>query len=166
MARYPEKVDNYTVMAVMIKEENLSQETPCFNCRICNKQFVSRRSCFFHEEWHSYKFTCQHCDRKLKTEQELKRHIVCHEDLKEVMCTSPVRDSQVKPEREDLTSSNKYSSNFTQCHVLEDKKKSHSNENCYLCEICQRSFSQLSKLTVHKRIHTGEKPYTCKISHK
>ena len=42
----------------------------------------------------------------------------------------------------------------------------HTGNKPYTCDICQKTFVEKSKLTVHKRIHTGEKPYTCYVCDK
>ena len=43
----------------------------------------------------------------------------------------------------------------------EDDSEQNDNENSLQCEICYRSFYEVSSLRRHKRIHTGAKPYEC-----
>ncbi|XP_048470837.1 telomere zinc finger-associated protein-like [Rhincodon typus] len=37
------------------------------------------------------------------------------------------------------------------------------NERPYICEFCNRGFTQKGNLNVHRRTHTGEKPFQCHL---
>jgi uncharacterized Zn-finger protein len=45
-------------------------------------------------------------------------------------------------------------------------KRTHTGENPYECDVCNKRFTCLGSLTIHQRKHTGEKPYECKVCRK
>src|SRR5688572_14316187 len=49
---------------------------------------------------------------------------------------------------------------------LQNDIRIHTRQKSYQCQICQKHFSQCSKLTRHARVHTGEMPYQCQICQK
>ncbi|PRD20472.1 UNVERIFIED_CONTAM: zinc finger protein, partial [Trichonephila clavipes] len=45
-------------------------------------------------------------------------------------------------------------------------KKILTKEKPYVCEICEKGFSESGNLRRHLRIHTNEKPFVCEICNK
>jgi len=41
--------------------------------------------------------------------------------------------------------------------------KKYSGGNSYSCEVCMKSFADISNLTRHERVHSGENPYSCEV---
>ncbi|CAB4057304.1 ZNF362_384 [Lepeophtheirus salmonis] len=53
---------------------------------------------------------------------------------------------------------------FDKNPILLQHMRMHTGDKKYICEICQRKFTQLSHLQQHIRTHTGDKPYKCQYN--
>lgn len=52
-------------------------------------------------------------------------------------------------------------------HMAETGKNDKTTENCsFICEYCDKTFTNGSALAVHRRVHTGEAPFKCQYCHK
>lgn len=55
---------------------------------------------------------------------------------------------------------------FRELSTLRKHEQLHRADRPYVCTTCGKSFLWSSNLKVHERVHTGERPYKCKICHR
>uniref|UniRef100_A0A8C7F338 Zinc finger and BTB domain containing 24 n=1 Tax=Oncorhynchus kisutch TaxID=8019 RepID=A0A8C7F338_ONCKI len=121
----------------LVDHMNLHTEEKTFSCDKCEKTFSQKRQLKSHHRVHTGKSLpeCAHCQRRFMDAAQLKKHMRTH--------TGRVRQG--------LTSAN------SSCERVCISR----GEKPYVCNVCNKSFSDASARRRHVASHTGKKPFTC-----
>lgn len=110
--------------------------------------------------------TCHICQTMFPTFKSLRLHQKMHEPVKDKAPEAPVKYSISGTEEDhheivrDMficsICNNTYDKEYEEVHM-----KSHSNEENYICTICNRKFFNKETLEMHANAHLSTKKYTC-----
>ncbi|XP_045466336.1 zinc finger protein with KRAB and SCAN domains 8-like isoform X2 [Harmonia axyridis] len=135
-----------------------------YQCQICDKSLDNKDTFNQHRKYHVDRkelFSCDKCDKHFLSLQRFTKHMNNHslDDLK-LSCTvcDEVFD-KISSWREHMLrhdgKSNKIFHNRARSNYMNADINCHSRDvkNCYVCKVCNRTFSRYSNLQRHSEIH-------------
>lgn len=143
-----------------------------FQCKHCDKKFVSINRCKRHEKSHTKQTICKYCDKSFLRTNDLKAHIkVEHcQDSTPIICQtchklfSNLSSYKLHAKRHELgfrficnvCGKAYYANSELQRHL-----QLHSGIRKFPCTLCENSFMSQPELNRHLKYHKGEKLYKC-----
>lgn len=148
-----------------------------YPCKLCEEPFRNKCLCFMHK---CQKFKCQHCGAVVKSDLQLKRHMMQVHSRKKMLRkvekieieSDPTMEVDVKPvigkkgvrtPRKELYHCNICDIKFNANKKLRDHCiEYHGTPNVlWICKFCGKSMTTKVSLQIHERIHFDSKPYIC-----
>ena len=117
-----------------------------YTCEYCDRQFCDKTGLSKHVKIHTSEktFFCDECDSAFFEKRDLSRHKASHLNKKTPEFNIEWRYKSVQADSNDASS-------------VEESQQ----EKEYLCNFCEKTFTQRSSCTRHMQSHKNEKPHTC-----
>ncbi|XP_030265073.1 gastrula zinc finger protein XlCGF57.1-like [Sparus aurata] len=137
-----------------------------FSCSVCSKRFNQKIHLTRHMALHTgeTRYSCSVCGKRFIWHSQLKNHqwAGCRSSQLHQRQTGAAGGDCGGPEPvRNLNPGCGTSSGHEgdqQGHA-----RIHSEEKCFSCSVCKKSFQWRGNLVTHMRIHTGEKPFSCSV---
>lgn len=141
-------IENY--LEVTLSTENETSHS----CSQCNQIFPSEQQLLVHncsaKTTDEKKYPCHVCSEKFPSYWELRKHINNHfpgmSDSKSSFCHLCQKD-------------------YTKTGFMNHLRK-HTGERPFVCELCNKAFSQSSSLSIHMKFHLNVRKHCCTVCEK
>lgn len=143
----------------MGEEEEIDVEgEDLFFCSVCSMQFSSKSALLEHqnkEHQHEKPFKCKLCGKAFGLRRYLREHERRHGQKSAADGTSQSAEKKLE--------CNQCHSEFNTAKDLSSHMRMHAEKEVgeYRCDMCYKSFSQLSLLKQHRESHVGQVVYEC-----
>ncbi|XP_064156048.1 zinc finger protein 1035 isoform X1 [Anguilla rostrata] len=151
------------------EEEEVDVGEDFYNCPVCTKRFSSKLSLKEHQRQHTaYRpFKCLVCGKCFAQKRYLKRHQAIHQRTYRCdMCPQSFGNLKAYQIHQDLHNQKSPNSSVTTQDSFPHSTKPvkgamEESGGDYRCDMCYKSFGQLSSLRRHQETHVGQVVYEC-----
>ena len=147
------------------EEEEVDVGEDFYNCPLCTKRFSSKQSLQEHEREHTtYRpFKCLVCGKSFAQKRYLKKHEAIHQrPYRCDMCPQSFGNSKALASHQDFHNQKSVTTEDTSLYsgqpVIGGMEEFGGD---YRCDMCYKSFGQLSSLRRHQETHVGQVVYEC-----